>query len=66
METVATTCEDCEGKRFQAAVLELRFGGLNIAEVLDLPVADAHAFFGDGEARTPAAAIVSGVSSSVL
>src|SRR6478609_9299575 len=37
METVASVCEDCGGKRFQAAVLELRFGGLNIAEVLDLP-----------------------------
>ena len=36
METVATPCEDCGGKRFQAAVLELRLGGLNIAEVLDL------------------------------
>ena len=58
METVATTCEDCGGKRFQAAVLELRFGGLNIAEVLDLPVAEAHAFFGEGETRTPAAAAI--------
>jgi excinuclease UvrABC ATPase subunit len=58
METVATVCEDCEGKRFQASVLELRFGGLNIAEVLDLPVAEAHAFFGDGDARTPAAASI--------
>ena len=58
METVATPCEDCGGKRFQAAVLELRLGGLNIAEVLDLPVAEAHAFFGEGEARTPAAASI--------
>jgi excinuclease ABC A subunit len=57
METVATICEDCEGKRFQASVLELRLGGLNIAEVLDLSVAEAHAFF-DGEARTPAAASI--------
>ena len=56
MDTVATVCEECGGKRFQAAVLELRFGGLNIAEVLDLPVAEAHAFFSDGPARTPAAA----------
>ena len=56
MDTVATVCEDCEGKRFQAEVLELRLGGLNIAEVLDLPVAEAHAFFAaSGEARTPAA-----------
>jgi excinuclease UvrABC ATPase subunit len=58
MDTVATPCEDCGGKRFQAAVLELRFGGLNIAEVLDLPVAEAHAFFGAGDARTPAAATI--------
>jgi len=58
METVATVCEDCGGKRFQAAVLEYRLGGLNIAEVLDLPVAEAHAFFGEGAARTPAAAAI--------
>jgi excinuclease UvrABC ATPase subunit len=55
MTGVTTTCEDCEGKRFQASVLECRFGGLNIAEVLDLPVTDAVAYFGEGEARTPAA-----------
>jgi excinuclease UvrABC ATPase subunit len=58
METVATPCEDCGGKRFQASVLELRFGGLNIAEVLDLPVAEARAFFAEGEAKTPAAASI--------
>ncbi|HWJ83580.1 MAG TPA: excinuclease ABC subunit UvrA [Nocardioides sp.] len=58
METVATPCEDCGGRRFQAAVLDLRLGGLNIAEVLDLPVAEAHAFFSEGDARTPAAAAV--------
>ncbi|MBO0843107.1 MAG: excinuclease ABC subunit UvrA, partial [Nocardioides sp.] len=56
METVATVCADCEGKRFQASVLEYRLGGRNIAEVLDLPVTEAHAFFAEGEARTPAAA----------
>ena len=58
METVVTPCEDCGGKRFQAAVLELRFGGLDIAEVLDLSVAEAHAFFADGDAKTPAAATI--------
>jgi excinuclease UvrABC ATPase subunit len=58
METVATVCEDCAGKRFQPAVLEMRLGGLNIAEVLDLAVTEAHAFFGDGPARTPAAASI--------
>ena len=55
MAGVATICEVCEGRRFQAAVLEYRFGGLDIAEVLALPVDDAVAFFGAGEARTPAA-----------
>jgi excinuclease ABC A subunit len=55
MAGVTTVCEDCAGRRFQASVLEYRLGGLNIAEVLDLPVGDAVAFFGDGEARTPAA-----------
>ncbi|MGH3433720.1 MAG: ATP-binding cassette domain-containing protein, partial [Thermocrispum sp.] len=55
METVATTCEECEGKRFQAAVLEYTFGGRNIADVLAMPVTEAEEFFGDGEARTAAA-----------
>ena len=58
METVATVCEDCGGKRFQAAVLEYRLGGLNIAEVLDLPVTEAHAFVATGEAKIPAAAAI--------
>jgi excinuclease UvrABC ATPase subunit len=58
METVATPCEDCGGKRFQAAVLEYKLGGLDIAEVLDLPVSEAHAFFAAGEGKTPAAASV--------
>ena len=55
METVATTCEECEGKRYQPAVLEYRFGGRDISEVLAMSVAEAEKFFGDGEARTPAA-----------
>ncbi len=55
MAGVTTVCEDCAGRRFQASVLEYRLGGLNIAEVLDLPVGDAVTFFGDGAARTPAA-----------
>ena len=56
MAGVTTTCEDCEGKRFDSSVLDYRFGGLNIAEVLDLPVTDALAHFSAGEAKTPAAA----------
>ncbi len=55
MASVATICEECEGRRFQAAVLEYRFGGQNIAEVLAMPVTEAEAFFGAGEARVPAA-----------
>ncbi len=55
MATVESMCEDCEGKRFQAAVLEYTLGGRNIAEVLAMPVAEAAEFFNDGEARTPAA-----------
>jgi excinuclease UvrABC ATPase subunit len=55
MATAESPCEDCEGKRFQAAVLEYRFGGRNIAEVLAMPVTEAEEFFGEGEARTPAA-----------
>ncbi|MFI1865208.1 ATP-binding cassette domain-containing protein [Streptomyces jumonjinensis] len=52
---VATTCEECEGKRFQASVLEHRLGGRDISEVLAMSVTEAEEFFGAGEARTPAA-----------
>jgi excinuclease UvrABC ATPase subunit len=55
MATVESTCEECEGKRFQAAVLEYTLGGQNIAEVLAMSVIDALEFFGEGEAGTPAA-----------
>jgi excinuclease UvrABC ATPase subunit len=55
MAGVTSVCEECEGRRFQASVLDYRFGGLNIAEVLDLSVEDAVGFFGAGKARTPAA-----------
>ncbi|MGY1718093.1 ATP-binding cassette domain-containing protein [Blastococcus sp. SYSU DS0552] len=55
MATVESTCEECEGKRFQAAVLEYSLGGRNIAEVLAMSVAEAEEFFRGGEARTPAA-----------
>ncbi|MFE9702403.1 ATP-binding cassette domain-containing protein [Streptomyces sp. NPDC005930] len=55
MAGVAAPCEDCEGKRFQPAVLEYRFGGRDISEVLAMPVDRAEEFFGAGEARTPAA-----------
>ena len=59
MPGVATTCDVCEGKRFDASVLEYRFGdsdnSKDISEVLAMPVNEALEFFGDGEARTPAA-----------
>ncbi|MFJ9734651.1 ATP-binding cassette domain-containing protein [Streptomyces sp. NPDC101171] len=55
MAGVATTCEECEGKRFEASVLEYRLGGRDISEVLAMSVSEAEEFFGDGEARTPAA-----------
>jgi excinuclease UvrABC ATPase subunit len=55
MAGVATTCEDCEGKRFQASVLEYHLGDKDISEVLAMPVTEAGKFFGDGEAKTPAA-----------
>jgi excinuclease ABC A subunit len=55
MAGVATTCEECEGKRFQASVLEYRFGGRDISQVLAMSVTEAEEFFAAGEARTPAA-----------
>jgi excinuclease UvrABC ATPase subunit len=58
MAGVATTCEECGGKRFQAAVLAYHLGGRDISEVLAMSVAEAQAFFGTGQARTPAAQAV--------
>lgn len=55
MAGVATTCEECEGRRFEASVLRYRLGGRDISEVLAMPVAEAAEFFGAGEAHTPAA-----------
>ena len=55
MATVESTCEECEGKRFQASVLEYTLGGRNIADVLAMSVTEAVEFFDSGEARTPAA-----------
>jgi excinuclease UvrABC ATPase subunit len=55
MAGVTTTCEECEGKRFQASVLDHHLGGRDISEVLAMSVTEAEEFFGAGEARTPAA-----------
>ncbi|WP_256842591.1 ATP-binding cassette domain-containing protein [Ornithinimicrobium cryptoxanthini] len=55
MAGVTTTCEDCGGKRFDASVLEFHLGGRDISQVLEMSVVQAEAFFGEGDARTPAA-----------
>lgn len=55
MASVASTCEVCEGKRFQASVLEYTLGGRNISEVLSMPASEAKEFFAEGESRIPAA-----------
>jgi excinuclease UvrABC ATPase subunit len=58
MAGVTTTCEDCEGRRYDASVLEHRLGGRDISEVLAMSVSEAEEFFGGGEARTPAAQVI--------
>jgi len=60
MAGVATTCEECEGKRFEASVLDYHLGGRDISEVLAMPVTEAQEFFGAGEAHTPAAHAILG------
>jgi excinuclease UvrABC ATPase subunit len=60
MDTVATTCEDCEGKRYEASVLGYKLGGRDISEVLAMSVAEAEGFFDAGESRTPAARSILG------
>jgi excinuclease UvrABC ATPase subunit len=60
MAGIATTCEVCEGKRFEASVLEYHLGGRDISEVLAMPVTEAREFFGAGEAHTPAAHAILG------
>jgi excinuclease UvrABC ATPase subunit len=65
MQTVATPCEECGGKRFDASVLEYSFGGRDISEVLAMSVSEAEAFFADGEAKLPAAHKILGRLSDV-
>jgi len=60
MAGVATTCEECEGKRFEASVLDYHLGGRDISEVLAMSVTEAGELFGAGEARTPAAHAILG------
>ncbi|GAB4096844.1 excinuclease ABC subunit UvrA [Brachybacterium horti] len=60
LETVESVCEECEGRRFQASVLEHTLGGRSIADVLEMSVAEARELFSDGEAKVPAAARILG------
>jgi excinuclease ABC A subunit len=60
MAGVATTCEDCQGKRFEASVLDYHLGGRDISEVLAMPVTEAAEFFGAGAASSPAAHTILG------
>ena len=60
MAGVAIVCEVCDGKRFEASVLDYHLGGRDISEVLAMPVTGAAEFFGTGEARTPAAHAILG------
>jgi excinuclease UvrABC ATPase subunit len=55
MATVESPCEECEGRRFKAEVLEYTLGGKDIAEVHEMSVDEAAVLFGDGEAAIPAA-----------
>ena len=55
MAGVASTCEVCEGKRFEASVLDYHLGGRDISEVLAMSVTQAREFFGAGGVHTPAA-----------
>ena len=55
METVESVCEECEGKRFEASVLEYKLDGRDISDVLSMSIDEALAFFGAGAAKTPAA-----------
>jgi excinuclease UvrABC ATPase subunit len=65
MAGVASVCEECEGKRFQASVLDYHFGGRDISEVLAMSVTEAEEFFGAGDAHTPAAHAILGRLSDV-
>lgn len=60
MAGVTTVCEECEGKRFDAAVLDYHFGGRNIAEVLDMTVDEAVVFFGEADSDIPAVKVILG------
>ena len=65
MATVESPCEECEGRRFQASVLEYTLGGKDISEVLAMPVSEAEEFFADGDAKVPAALKILGRLSDV-
>ena len=65
MDTVATTCEVCDGKRFEAAVLQYELGGKNISDVFEMSVTDAEEFFAEGTSKVPAAHAILGRMSAV-
>ncbi|MCE5290395.1 MAG: excinuclease ABC subunit UvrA [Nocardiaceae bacterium] len=65
MASVTTVCDECEGKRFDASVLDYKFAGRDIAEVLDMPVSEAFEFFSNGESKIPAASAILGRLSDV-
>jgi excinuclease UvrABC ATPase subunit len=45
LDSVKTVCDECEGKRYHSEILELKVGGKNIADVLDMTVKQALEFF---------------------
>ena len=53
--SLTVVCEVCEGRRFDASVLEYKLGGKDISDVFEMSIAEAEAFFGSGEAKTPLA-----------
>jgi len=65
IESVQTRCEECEGKRFQASVLEYKLNGKSITDVFAMSVAEAHEFFGAGASKVPAASAILGRLSDV-
>ena len=55
MAGVTSVCDECDGKRFMAEVLDYKLAGKDISEVLAMSAFEALEFFAAGEARTPAA-----------
>ncbi|MDN6123055.1 MAG: excinuclease ABC subunit UvrA [Brevibacterium sp.] len=60
MAGMSAPCDVCEGKGFQAEVLEYTLAGKNIRQVLDLSVTAAVEYFAAGESRIPAVSTIIG------